>query len=69
MEFYCGSFSKLNTDRHCAKCFTFTFFVTFHNNVYNTPMTIPTFANEGSLDIIAFQVEVSGERQGKNHCN
>ena len=60
--------SSLCASKH-AKCFTFIFFVTFHNNVCNTPMTIPTFANEGSLDIIAFQVEVSGERQGKNHCN
>ena len=58
-----------NTDRHCAKCFTFICFVTFHNNVCNTPMTISTFANEGSLDTLALQVEVSGERQGKNHCN
>ena len=48
VEFYCGSFSKLNTDRHCAKCFTFTFFVSFHSNVCNIPMTIPTFAKEGS---------------------
>ena len=33
---------QTNSGRHCAKCFTLIFFVTFHSNLWNISINMPT---------------------------